>query len=161
VIALNLKKWKPYAIGILATEAVGALSSFLTRDGVKIYNTQVMKPALSPPPLVFPIVWAILYALMGIGVTRVYLSRPSKPRTEAIRLYLIQLGFNFLWSIIYFNLQAYGFAFLWLVILWGLIVWMTLTFYEVDHLAAYLQIPYLLWVLFAGYLNYGVWMLNR
>jgi tryptophan-rich sensory protein len=161
VIALNLKKWKPYTIAILATEAVGALSSFLTKDGVKIYNTSVMKPALSPPPLVFPIVWAILYALMGIGVTRVYLSRSSRSRTAGIRLYLIQLGFNFLWSIIYFNLQAFGFAFFWLLILWGLIVWMTLTFYEVDHIAAYLQIPYLLWVLFAGYLNYGVWMLNR
>ena len=66
-----------------------------------------------------------------------------------------------LWSVLFFNLETYGFAFVWLVLLWALIVAMTLRFRELDRTAANLQIPYLIWVLFAGYLNYGVWMLNK
>ena len=68
---------------------------------------------------------------------------------------------NFFWSLIFFNAQAYGFAFAWLILLWILILWMIISFYQVDKTAALLQIPYLAWVTFAGYLNYGVWMLNR
>lgn len=74
---------------------------------------------------------------------------------------MIQLVFNFFWSIIFFNFQAFGFVFIWLIILWGLILWMILSFRKVDKLAAWLQIPYLLWVTFAAYLNFGVWLLNK
>ena len=121
----------------------------------------IVKPPLSPPALVFPIVWTILYALMGIGAARIWLLPASRERTVSLRLFLIQLAVNFFWSIIFFNLQAFLFAFLWLVLLWILIVWMTLSFRELDRPAALLQLPYLLWVAFAGYLNFGVWMLNR
>ena len=73
----------------------------------------------------------------------------------------MQLAFNFFWSIIFFNLRRFGFAFFWLVALWGMILWMIRTFLRVDRLAAWLQLPYFLWVTFAAYLNLGVWMLNR
>ncbi len=154
-------QWKTYALWILLAEAVGGLSGWLTREGTKIYNATVEQPPLSPPSVVFPIVWGILFALMGIGAARVYLSPPSAMRTRGLLLFLVQLAFNFFWSIIFFNLQNFGFAFVWLMMLWVLILWMILTFYKVDKWAGLLQIPYFLWVTFAAYLNFGVWMLNR
>lgn len=158
---MKQRSWKTYAAWIVGTELVGALSGFLTREGTKLYSDSIIKPPLSPPPLVFPIAWALLYALMAIGAARVYLAKPSTARSRSIRLYLIQLAFNFFWSIIFFNLQAFGAAFVWLAALWALILMMLLAFRRVDRPASALQYPYLLWVLFAGYLNLGVWMLNR
>lgn len=143
------------------TEAVGALSGWLTRDGMELYKSQVIKPALSPPPIVFPIVWGILYGLMGIGMARVALSARSEERTDAMQVYLLQLAVNFVWSIFFFNLQSYGGALIVLLILLALIIWMISRFHRVDSPAALLQIPYVLWVSFAAYLNAGVWVLNR
>ncbi|MBP3493876.1 MAG: tryptophan-rich sensory protein [Oscillospiraceae bacterium] len=155
------QNWKTYGLWILLAEAVGGLSGFLTREGTKIYNATIEQPPLSPPAIVFPIVWGILFALMGVGAARVYLAPPSAIRTRGLRLFFVQLAFNFFWSILFFNLQNFGFALVWLLALWVLILWMILAFYRVDKWAALLQIPYLLWVSFAAYLNYGVWMLNR
>lgn len=152
--------WKIYAAWILFTEAVGGLSGWLTRDGAKAYSESIIQPPLSPPALVFPIVWGILFALMGIGAARIYLASPSRERTNSLRIFLLQLAFNFFWSILFFNLQAFGAALVWLLVLWGLILWMIASFHKVDPLAAWMQVPYLLWVTFAAYLNYGVWMLN-
>ena len=157
---LKKRNWKPYAIGILITEAVGALSGWLTRGGMKIYTETAVQPPLSPPSFLFPIVWGILYALLGIGATRIYLAPHSKDRTRGLNLFATQLIVNFFWSLIFFNAQAYGFALLWLFLLWGLVLWMILTFRKVDPLTAWLQFPYLLWLTFAAYLNYGVWKLN-
>ena len=153
--------WKTYAIWILAVEAVGALSGFLTREGAEAYGETIAKPPLSPPGVVFPVVWGILFLLMGISAARVYLASAAPTRSRGLLSFLLQLVFNFFWSLIFFNLQAFGFALLWLAVLWGLIVWMILTFRQVDTLSAWLQVPYLLWVTFAGYLNFGVWVLNR
>lgn len=153
--------WKNYAIWILLTEAVGALSGWLTRNGVKEYNANALQPPLSPPAVVFPIVWGALFALMGAGAARIWRATPSAARTKALGVFWLQLGFNFLWSIIFFNFQAFGFAFVWLLALWGLILKMIFSFRKVDRTAAWLQIPYLLWVTFAAYLNLGVWFLNR
>lgn len=153
--------WKTYAFWILFTEAVGGLSGWLTRDSTELYRMTIAKPPLSPPGIVFPIVWGILFALMGVGAARIYLSPASAARSRGLLLFLVQLAVNFFWSIIFFNLQAFGFAFLWLLLLWVLILWMILSFRKVDKAAAWLQIPYLLWVTFAAYLNLGVWLLNR
>jgi benzodiazapine receptor len=153
-------KWKIYLLWILLTEAVGALSGWLTRSGAKTYAQEIVQPPLSPPPIVFPIVWGILFFLMGISAARIYLAPPSADRTRSLALYVIQLGFNFFWSILFFNLRNFGLALIWLVILWALIVWMLLSFRKVDRTAFYLQIPYLLWVSFAAWLNFGVWRLN-
>lgn len=150
-----------YALWILLAEGAGALSGFLTRDGMRLYAELAAKPPLSPPGVVFPIVWAILYALMGIGAARVYQAPPSGERTRALGLFLLQLGFNFFWSIWFFNARLYGFALVWLAALWLLVLGMIRAFRRVDPLAARLQIPYLLWVSFAAYLNFGVWLLNR
>lgn len=146
---------------ILLAEAVGALSGWLTREGTQIYAQTIVKPPLSPPGWVFPVVWAILYALMGIGAAKVYQAPASKTRSMGLNLFITQLVVNFFWSPIFFNLQDFGFSLLWLLLLWGLVLWMILAFRKVKPLAAKLQIPYLLWLTFAAYLNFGVWCLNR
>lgn len=153
--------WKTYALWIVFTEAVGGLSGWLTREGSKIYRQTVVQPPLSPPAIVFPIVWGILFALMGVSGARIYLSPVSGAQTRSLLIYFAQLAFNFCWSIFFFNLQAFGFSLAWLVALWALILWMILSFRKIDPLAAWLQVPYLLWVTFAAYLNAGVWLLNR
>lgn len=153
-------KWISYVLWILFTEAVGFLSGWLTRQGSELYSQTIVKPPLSPPAMVFPIVWGLLFLLMGIGAARIYLAEPSPARTRSLRIFLLQLAFNFFWSILFFNFQAFGLALIWLLILWGLILWMIFSFRQVDLPAAWLQVPYLLWVTFAAYLNFGVWRLN-
>lgn len=153
-------RWKTYAFWIFLTEAVGIFAGLLTRGAAETYAQDIVQPPLSPPGFLFPIVWTILYALMGIGAARIDLSEPSEERTKALMLFFVQLALNFFWSLIFFEARAYGLAFLWLVGLWVGIVLMIRAFYPVDRLAALLQIPYLLWVTFAGYLNLGVWLLN-
>ena len=157
---MKIKNWKTYGIWILITEAVGALSGLLSKNGMDIYTSQIVQPPLSPPAILFPIVWIILYALMGISAARIYLSAPSQARSMGLNLFAVQLVVNFFWSLIFFNAQAFGFAFFWLMLLWVLVISMILTFRRVDPLAAVLQVPYLLWLTFAAYLNAGVWYLN-
>lgn len=152
--------WKTYAAWVLLTEAVGGLAGWLTREGTKLYTEQIVQPPISPPAIVFPIVWVVLYALMGVSAARIWMAPPSDGRRLGLGLYAGQLAFNFFWSIFFFNLQWFGFALLWLVVLWALIAAMVLVFYRMELLAARLQLPYLVWVAFAGYLNAGVWLLN-
>lgn len=153
--------WKIYVFWILLSLAVGGLSAWLTREGTEIFNATASQPPLSPPSVVFPIVWSILYVLMGIGAARVSMTILSQARSWGLNLFITQLTVNFFWSLIFFNLQAFGFAFLWLLLLWILVLWMILTFRKSDPLAAKLQIPYLLWLTFAAYLNLGIWYLNK
>ena len=117
---MKKQAWKTYAIWILATEAVGALAAFLTRDGIRLYREEIIQPRLAPPAIVFPIVWTVLYALMGIGASgadiprraaRIFRKPPSKTRTRALGLYLVQLAFNFGWSLLFFNARAFGLSF--------------------------------------------------
>lgn len=152
--------WKPYAGFIALSEAAGGLSALITKQGMEAYQA-VAKPSLTPPGIVFPIVWAVLYALMGAGAARVYNTCPDGNRTRAIRIYLGQLLVNFFWSIFFFNLRAWAFSFFWLVLLIALAGYMTRFFAFNDKTAAWLQAPYLTWLLFALYLNGGVWLLNR
>lgn len=155
------KNWKIYGAWIAIAEAIGALSGLLSREGMRIYSQTVIQPTLAPPMWVFPVVWSILFALMGISAAIIWQSPESELRSKGLNLFIAQLTVNFFWSLIFFNLQAFGFAFLWLVLLWALVAWMIWTFYQVEPLAAWLQIPYLLWLTFAGYLSFSVWMLNR
>ena len=151
---------KIYLFFILLCELVGIIAGMLTREGTLLYSETIIKPPLSPPAILFPIVWTILYALMGISAARVYLTPESDDRSRGLFFFVLQLMANFLWSFIFFRAAAYGFAFLWLIMLWLLILGMILNYHKVDKLAAYLQIPYLIWVTFAGYLNLGVFLLN-
>ncbi len=160
---MNMKKsaWKTYAFWILVSEAVGLLAGLLIRDGTQIYAETIIKPPLAPPQWVFPVVWTILYALMGISAARVSLSPPSPQRSLGLNLMVTQLTVNFFWPLLFFNAQAFGFALLWLILLWILVLLMILAYRRVDPLAAWLQLPYLLWLTFALYLNAAVWYLNR
>ena len=157
---VNKQVWKTYLFWILLAEAVGGLAAWLTQDAVRLYGTAIQTPSLAPPAAVFPVVWTILYALMGVSAARIRLLPASAGQRSALRLFLLQLAVNFFWSPLFFNARAFGLAFFWLILLFALIVRMVLALRELDRTAAWLQLPYLLWVFFAGYLNYGVWMLN-
>ena len=154
-------KWKTYLFWVLLSEITGLLSGLLTRDAAQIFSKTVAQPPLAPPALLFPVVWTVLYALMGISVARIRLQPASAARSKGLLRFLVQLVVNFFWSPLFFNAQAFGFAFLWLILLWILVLQMILTFRKIDPLAAYLQVPYLLWLTFAAYLSAGVWYFNR
>lgn len=140
---------------------VGALAGFLTSGSMEAFG-RLNQPALSPPGFLFPIVWTILYILMGISSYLIVASGEDNEKIKnALFFYGAQLIFNFFWSIWFFNLEWYLFAFVWLIALWVLILDTILSFYEISKTAAYLLIPYLLWVTFAGYLNLSIYLLNR
>ncbi len=153
-----MKKFKVYTISILIALVVGGLSAFLTGDQMNVYS-RLIQPPLAPPSWLFPVVWSILFVLMGISAARIYLS-DSFDKGSALTVYALQLVVNFVWSLIFFNMQAYYLAFFWLLLLLALIIIMIYKFYQIDPVAAYLQIPYLLWVTFAGYLTLSIAILN-
>lgn len=150
-------QWKKLIICLIIPLAVGGLSALLTQNSMQTF-TSINKPILAPPAWLFPVVWTILYILMGIASYLVLTS--NKENHTALTVYSIQLGFNFLWSIIFFNLKLYLLAFIWLILLWLLILKTIMQFYQITKRAGYLMIPYLLWVTFAGYLNYFIYLLN-
>lgn len=151
-------KLKPLLVNLLIPLAVGGLSAFLTMDSMEIY-ANLKQPPLSPPGWLFPIVWTVLFLLMGIAAYLVWM-RDSTGRNGALFLYGVQLLFNFGWTLIFFNAQNYLLAFFWLLVLWVLILLTTIRFFKENKAAGWLMIPYLLWVAFAGYLNAGIWLLN-
>ena len=148
-------KIKTYIFAILIPLAVGGLSSLLTGESMQSYES-LIRPPISPPALVFPIVWTILYTLMGISSARVWLL--GKPSDQVF--YAAQLAANFFWPLFFFNQKAYALSFAWIILLVALVLLMINQFSKVDRLAALLQLPYLFWLLFAGYLAWGVWQLN-
>ncbi|MBO8434212.1 MAG: tryptophan-rich sensory protein [Tyzzerella sp.] len=152
-------KFKPLAISILIALGVGGLSGFLTMGNMDIYGN-INKPPLSPPPIVFPIVWTILFILMGISAYLIYESN-SNLKGKALAIYGLQLVVNFFWPIIFFNGQKFLLAFVWLLLLVALIIETILIFKDINKKASLLLIPYLLWSIFATYLNLGVYLLNR
>ena len=152
--------YKLLIICITIPLAVGSLSGFISARAMDSFS-QLNQPPFSPPGFLFPIVWTILYILMGIASYLVLTSGQSQTKIkDAMITYGLQLFFNFFWSIIFFNLEWYMFAFVWLVVLWVLIFNTIISFYEISKTAAYLLIPYLIWVTFAGYLNLGIYLLN-
>lgn len=155
------KNWKIYAFWIGLSEVVGAVSGFLSMDCMRSFKDTVAQPPFSPPDFLFPIVWTVLYALMGIGAARISLADPSRERSRGLNLFVIQLAMNFLWTPVFFCLKAFGFAFFWLLGLLATVILMALEFRKTDRPAAWLQIPYILWLCFAAYLNFGTWMLSR
>ena len=139
---------------------VGGAAGLLTMNSMEAFEA-LNQPPLSPPGWLFPVVWTVLYVLMGIASYLASVSdAPHKEQARALWTYGIQLAFNFLWPIAFFNLKWYLFAFLWLVILWILILITALRFGRIRKPAGYLLVPYLLWVAFAGYLNLGIYLLN-
>lgn len=152
---------KQYVFWIVVSEAAGILSGLLSMEGMKAYSQSAVRPGFTPPDIVFPIVWTILYALMGIGMARVQLYGTLPGKAIAGNLFISQLVLNFFWPLVFFNAQAYGLALAFLGVLWILAAQMLIVFRKQDRLAGNLQIPYLLWLSFAALLNEQVWQLNR
>lgn len=147
-------------ISVIIPLAVGGVSAVLTRDGMKLFKL-MNKPPLTPPDWVFPVVWTVLYVLMGLAAYWVYSSDASEVRrVRAMTVYAVQLGMNFFWSIIFFALEMYLTAFVWLVGMWVLIAVCMALFYHIDNRAGLAMLPYLVWTTLAGYLNMGVFVLN-
>lgn len=155
-----MNKTLTYAGSVLAVEAAGFVVGMLTREGTQIYADTITKPPLSPPGIVFPIAWTLLYGLMGIGLARVLLSAPSPERTAGITLFAIQLALNLAWSFIFFGARRFDLALIELVAMLAIVIAMTAAFWKADALAGKTQLPYIAWLCFATYLNTGVLMLN-
>ena len=152
---------RAFIAAVILPLIVGGLSAWLTGDGIKMYALMI-KPPLSPPGWLFPVVWTVLYILMGLASFRVYRSCASAYRKKrALGLYIIQLAVNFFWPLIFFGAGAYLAAFLWLALLCLLVFLCAVLFYHVDKTAGRLLCPYLFWCIFALYLNFGVYLLNK
>ena len=152
--------WKKLIIAVAIPLAVGGLASLLTSGGYALFG-ELRQPPLAPPAWLFPVVWTILYVLMGIASYRIWTATTTyEKRKQALMLYGVQLFFNFVWPIIFFNLQEFFFAFVWLLALWLLIFLTWQQFKRIDKIAGWLFVPYLVWVAFAGYLNLGIYLLN-
>lgn len=152
-------KLKIYGISILIPLVVGFIGSLATSSGMDTYAL-LDKPIWTPSGSTFPVVWTILYILMGISAARIYTSGAYN-RETALYLYVIQLLLNGIWSYLFFGLDLYFFSFIWILILWFSVYSMVREFYSIDKVAALLQIPYLIWLVIAAALNLSIWFLNR
>ena len=145
---------------LLVPLGIGGLSAFLTRGNMTIFET-IAKPALTPPAWVFPVAWSILYILMGFASYRIaHAPKPTGYKNRTIILYAIQLFFNFVWSLLFFNMSAFGFALVWLCLMLAQILWLCIRAYFIDRVAFWCLIPYLLWTAFATYLNWQIYIMN-
>ena len=151
---INIKQLLFY---VIITIAIGSAPALFINIG-DVYKS-LEKPPLSPPRIVFPIVWTILFILMGISIYRIV--RTDNFGVDSLKkLYFVQLIVNAFWTPIFFGLELFGFAFIWLILLLILVVIMTVKFHYIDKVSAYLLIPYIIWLIFAGYLNFSIYLLN-
>ena len=155
---IDFKKVGKIILAILIPLLVGGISALITMNQMELFET-VAKPPLAPPRWLFPVAWTILYILMGIASYLLYIADTQEGR-EALVLYGIQLFFNFFWSIIFFNLEAYWFALIWLFIMWIIILLLLIKSKKVDERAFWLLLTYFIWTTFAFYLNFGIAILN-
>lgn len=151
-------KTKSLLINVAIPLAVGGIAALVTGGGFREYS-EVVQPPLSPPSWLFPVVWTILYILMGFSSYLIYESHDEDSR-KALTLYAIQLAINFIWPIFFFGFNAYLFAFILIILLWIFALLTTISFYKINKLSGLLLIPYMLWLTFAAYLNFGVYILN-
>lgn len=157
VFKFNLKK---FLISIAIPLVTGGLSAFITRDDMDLY-LQINQPPLSPPGWIFPVVWSILYTLMGISLYLIWNSGANKDeKRRAFVFFAAQLFLNFIWSPIFFGSRQFLLAFIVLILMWIFTLGMIVSFYKISKPAGLLQIPYLLWLTFAGYLNFAIYLLN-
>ena len=153
-------RWKTLIFNLAVPLITGAVSGFLTRSAMQQYG-QLNQPPLSPPSAVFPVVWTTLFLLMGISAYLVTMKRSDGLKSfDLPAVYWIQLIVNFIWPLIFFNLAIYGIALAWLILLIILVIYMIFQFHDITPAAGWLQVPYLLWLIFVGYLNAGIWLLN-
>lgn len=149
-----------FIVSLALPFAAAAIGSFFTFDAISTWYVFLQKPVLSPPNWIFGPVWTILYFMMGISFYMVWTKKTKQNKSRAISLFFAQLTFNALWSILFFGLKQPYLAFIGIIILWILIFLTIVSFSKISKSAAYLLIPYLLWVTFATYLNLSIWLLN-
>lgn len=158
--SVNIRRVFIFIICVFIPIAVGMVSGYLTRNNMSVFDT-ISKPELTPPAIVFPIAWSILYLLMGMASFFAYINcNDIAHRFYILFPYVIQLALNFLWSIIFFNMQAYGLAFVCLVFMWIMVIRTMMFFNTVSSLGFWLLVPYILWITFAGYLNLSIVMME-
>ena len=158
---MKLNNFFKLVIAIGVSELAGIIGSVFTISAIPNWYAGLVKPALNPPAWVFGPAWTTLYTLMGIAAFLVWrMVWERKEVKMALEVFGIQLFLNAIWSIIFFGLQNPGWALVDIILLWLAIVWTMVVFYKISRPAAYLLVPYLLWVSFASYLNYSIWMLN-
>ena len=151
-------KIKPLITSLLISLGGGAIVGFLTRNSMSVYD-DIFLPKFAPPAVLFPIAWAILYTLMGISAYIIYESMSSL-KDKALTVYFVQLIINFLWPFVFFGGRMFYLAFVILIILCFFVIWMIKLFYDIKPAAAYFNIPYILWLTFAAYLNLSIALLN-
>lgn len=157
----NKFNFKGLLKNILMSVGGGLLVGFITRNSINVYNT-LKKSLLTPPNIVFQIIWLVLYTLMGIAAYRIYMNnKAEKNDYNGYFYYLVQLLINFLWTIIFFNLRLYGISFILIIILLILITITTIKFFKVDKISGVLMVPYIGWITFASYLTFYIWIFNE
>lgn len=156
---MRINNFFKLVIAVVVSELAGVAGSFFTISEIPTWYSTLTKPALNPPAWVFGPVWVTLYALMGISLWLVWKSN-SGEKKRAIWLFVVQLALNAIWSPIFFGAHSIGNALAVIVLLWAAIVLTILIFKKISKPAAWLLVPYILWVSFAGYLNYAIWTLN-
>lgn len=149
-------------IGSIAVPViVGSLSAVLTSSSMKQYNA-MPKPPMAPPAYLFPIVWTILYIMMGVAFYYVWTTEADEGlRDRAVMYYAIQLGMNFFWSILFFSLSLYLFSYFWLLGMLLITVLCTVCFFRIRIISGVMMLPYILWLSFASYLNCAAYILNK
>lgn len=149
--------YKYLLFSILLPVFLGSIVGFLTAPYNNYY--EITLPSFAPPGILFPIVWTILYILMGVSYY-IIVTSDSNDRYDALFIYKIQLVINLLWSFWFFTFRFYLFSFIWILLLITFVLIMIKKFYGISKVSAYLQIPYLLWLVFAGVLNLFVYLSN-
>jgi len=157
---MKTNKVLPFIVCLLIPLVIGGLSGFMTANEISGWFQTLNKPSFNPPNKIFGPVWILLYLLMGISLYWIWVSPVSELRKKALRIFALQLFFNFCWSILFFSFHLLFVAILDILLMWIFIVYMMRLFYKIKPMAAYINIPYLLWVSFATALNMAIWYLN-
>lgn len=152
------KSFYVYAVSIILVAVVCVVTGLLVAS--KEQYEVLVQPALAPPPWLFSVVWPFLYLLMGVGIGYVFINGKEEKKISVI-LFCVQLALNFAWSFIFFTLEMRLAGLLIIAILSAFVIWMTFSFAKTSKIVAYMQIPYLLWLCFATYLNASMWFLNK
>jgi len=156
----SIKVFIAFIICLLIPLAIGGIAGFATATSITDWYITLNKPSFNPPNYLFAPVWTTLYTLMGISLFLVWKSPKSRDRNNALLIFALQLTLNFVWSFLFFKFNLLGVALVEIVLLWTSILMMIIFVRRISKLAAFIQVPYLLWVSFATILNTAIWLLN-
>jgi translocator protein len=158
---VKLNSLSKLVIAIVVSELAGGIGSLFTVSAITNWYPMLIRPALNPPSWIFGPVWTTLYILMGIAAFLVWNKGFDRQDVrKALGVFLLQLVLNAVWSVIFFGLHSPFWAFVDIIALWTTIIWTMTIFYKISKPAMWIMLPYILWVSFAAYLNYSIWMLN-